>query len=121
MSPSYRATFTSDPRNVALARNAICSFARLCGFPEHDVSDIRIAAGEAVTAAAAHGHAKRDGGFSVACTFEEGELRIVIQDSGPLGKRVPSRYGTIIMRTLMNGVSYSRGGTRVRLVKRPSI
>lgn len=120
MTPSYRATFTSDPRNVALARNAIASFARLCGFPETDVSDIRLAAGEAVTAAAAHGYTKRGGGFSVNCAFENGELRVEIQDSGLEGSRELSRYGTIIMRTLMSSISYSRGGTRVRMVKRPS-
>lgn len=119
LSPSYRAIFTSDPRSVALARNAIVSFARLCGFPEAEVADIRSAVGEALANAAQYGRAKRGGGFSVNCTFEDSELRIEIQDSGQgFDERAASGFGTIIMRTLMSDVSYSRGGTRVRLVKR---
>jgi anti-sigma regulatory factor (Ser/Thr protein kinase) len=122
VSPSYHATFTSDPRSVGLARNATASFARLCGFPEGEVADIRLAVGEAVTNAAQYGRAKRGGGFSVNCTFDEGELRIEVQDSGHgFDGSEPSGFGTIIMRTLMNSITYSRGGTRVRLVKRMNV
>lgn len=75
--------------------------------------------GEAVTNAAQYGRAKRGGGFSLNCTFDDGELRIEVQDSGRgFDENAPSGYGTIIMRTLMNSITYSRGGTRVRLVKR---
>ena len=109
----------SDPRSVALARTAIGRFARMCGFAEPLVSDIRTAAGEALIAAADHSRFKRGGGFSVHCAFENDELHIDIQDSGTDDvSQSENAYGTIIMRSLMNDVTYSRGGTRVRLVKR---
>jgi len=117
--PTYQATFMSDPRSVALARTAIGRFARICGFAEPAVSDIRSAAGEALIAAADHSRFKRGGGFSVMCAFENDELRIEIQDSGTdHARREDNIFGTIMMRSLMTDVSYSRGGTRVRLVKR---
>lgn len=109
----------TDPRSVALARTAIGRFARICGFSEPAVGDIRTAAGEALIAAADHSRYKRGGGFSVHCTFEEDELRIDIQDSGTdHSRQADNAFGAIIMRTLMNDVSFSRGGTRVRLVKK---
>lgn len=117
--PTYHATFTTDPRSVVLARNAISRFARICGFAERDVADIRIAAGEALIASAEHSRSLRGGGFSVYCSFESDELQVEIQESrtGQTPDAANS-YGTIIMRSLMNDVSYSKGGTRVRLVKR---
>lgn len=116
--PTYQATFTSDPRSIVLARTAIGRFARMCGFAEAGAADVRIAAGEALISAASRSRGRR-GGFSVHCTFEQNELRIDVQDSGN-GEQNGSEntYGTIIMRSVMNDVSYSRGGTRVRLVKR---
>ena len=109
----------SDARSAMLARTAIARFAQLCGFLPDRVADIATAAGEALTAAAQYSHAKHGGGFSVTCTFEDQELRIEIQSSAatPAEQR-QSDFGTIIMRTLMNEIAYSRGGTRVRLVKR---
>lgn len=97
---------------------AITRFANLCGFSTEQQADIATAAGEAIIAAAEHSRAKRGGGFSVRCTFEEKELRIEIQSSGDAQSRDNGGFGTIIMRRLMNEISYSRGGTRVRLVKR---
>ncbi len=117
--PTYHATFTTDPRSVVLARNAIGRFARICGFSEPDVADIRFAAGEALIASAENSRSRRGGGFSVHCAFECDELRVEIQESqtGQITAGANS-YGTIIMRSLMNDVSYSKGGTRVRLVKK---
>ena len=109
----------SDPRSVALARTAIGRFARMCGFPEPQVSDIRQAVGEALISAAEHSRSKHGGGFSVQCTFEADELRMDIQDSRTGEHAAPANtFGSLMMRSLMNDVSYSKGGTRVRLVKR---
>ncbi len=128
MIPTYRATFTNEPRNVALARNAIASFARLCGFDEEVTSDIKLAAGEALSNASEYGRGRKNGGFSVSCSFDDLELRIEIQDSGA-GFETPSfaddiapdernrGFGIFIMRRLMDSVNYSKGGTRVRLVR----
>lgn len=119
MAPTYRATFTDDPRSVVLARTAVGKFARLCGFSEREVADIRAAVGEALIGASQHASTPHGGGFTVTCRCESGELRVEIQDSGgDEEERTTSRFGTIIMRTLMNSVEYSRGGSRVCLVKR---
>jgi len=97
---------------------AIGRFARLCGFSLQEEADIATAAGEALIAAAQRDAAKRAGGFSVTCTFENNELRIEIQSCTDSEEPQRGGFGTIIMRRLMNEVAYSRGGTRVRLVKR---
>ncbi len=129
VSPTYRATFTGDRRNVPLARNAIASFARICGFSTEEVSDIRLAAGEALSNAVEHGRTTRSNGFSVHCTFTDEELTIEIRDNGEgfnlEGKRdetpIEQRsrgFGIFLMRRLMDGVHFDKNGTRVRLTRR---
>lgn len=128
MIPTYRATFTNEPRNVALARNAIASFARLCGFDDEATHDIKLAAGEALSNASEYGRGRRNGGYSVTCTFDNDDLRIEIQDSGEgfhepeaageIGPDARNRgFGIFIMRRLMDSVSFAKNGTRVRLVR----
>lgn len=90
----------------------VSRFSNLCGYSQEDQADIATAVGEALIGAAQY-----RGGFSVTCTFEGNELRIEIQSSGNAGAE-RGGFGTIIMRRLMNEISYSRGGTRVCLVKR---
>jgi anti-sigma regulatory factor (Ser/Thr protein kinase) len=122
LNPAYRATFTSDPKNVSLARAAVAGFARLCGFDETAVADIRLAAGEALSNASEHG-----GGYSVRCAFENGVLQIEVEDSGA-GFDAPPRtaaifpdhrnrgFGIFLMRQLMDDVSFA--GNRVQLTLR---
>ncbi len=128
MVPNYRAVFSGDRRNVALARSAIASFARICGFSRDDVSDIRLAAGEALSNAVEHGTAARSSGFSVRCTFADGELTVEIRDNGagftleaeddtPLEERNRG-FGIFLMRRLMDRVRFDRNGTVVRLTRR---
>lgn len=128
VTPNYRATFTGDLRNVPLARNAIASFARLCGFTREEIDDIRLAAGEALSNAVEHGRSLRASGFSVRCTFEDEELTIEIRDNGegftladreeiPLIERTRG-FGIFLMRRLMDGVRYDRNGTCVRMIRR---
>ncbi|MBV8636982.1 MAG: ATP-binding protein [Candidatus Eremiobacteraeota bacterium] len=129
MSPSYRAAFSGDRRNVPLARNAIATFARICGFSVEEVSDIRLAAGEAISNAVEHGRAVRSSGFSVRCSFIEEELTIEIRDNGegfslegkpdetPIEQRSRG-FGIFLMRRLMDGVHFDKNGTCVRLIRR---
>lgn len=123
---NYVATYTSDPKNVAMARNAVASFARLCGFCDDDAADIRLAAGEALSNAAEHGRSLRGGGFTIRCWFEDMTLFIEVQDSGggfleSRGSEAPDHrgrgFGISIMRRLMSSISFSHNGTRVRLTK----
>lgn len=128
VSPYYRVAYTGDPRNVPLARNAIASFASMCGFSESDVADIRLAAGEALSNAVEHGRSARSSGFSVVCRFEDDRITIEIRDNGggfsldrreatPLEERTRG-FGMGLMRTLMDGVHYDHNGTCVRLYRR---
>ena len=129
MSPNYHAAFSGDRRNVPLARNAIAGFARVCGFTREEISDIRLAAGEALNNAVEHSHADRSPGFSVRCVFSEGELTIEIRDNGagfvppdkpdetPIEQRNRG-FGIFLMRRLMDDVHFGRNGTLVRLTRR---
>jgi anti-sigma regulatory factor (Ser/Thr protein kinase) len=129
VSPNFRAAFSGERRNVPLARNAIASFARLCGFSSEDVAEIKVAAGEALSNAVEHGHANRSNGFSVRCSMEDDELRIEIRDNGegfmPEALRIgtpPEQrdrgFGILLMRRLMDGVQFDNNGTCVRLYRR---
>ena len=128
MSTSYRATFTSDPRNASLARRSIASFASVCGFSQEEVADIRLAAGEALGNAVEHGRSARSSGFSVRCTYDGEQLVVEVHDNGsgfspfaddaapPLDRE--RGLGIYLMRRLMDDVSYSHNGTLVRLRRR---
>lgn len=129
VTPTYHAAFSGNRRNVPLARNAIASFARICGFSHDEVEDIRLAAGEALNNAVEHGHANRPQGFSVLCTFRENEMTIEIRDNGdgfaidPADGQAPTLdgargFGIYLMRRLMDAVRYDHDGTRVRLIRR---
>lgn len=130
MSPNFRAAFTGERKNVPLARNAIATFARICGFSNDDVADIRVAAGEALSNAVEHGRTRHSSGFSVRCSMEEDELRIEIRDNGdgfapeavrasPVAIEQRDRgFGILLMRRLMDGVQFDNNGTCVRLYRR---
>ena len=127
----YRAAFTSDIRNVAAARQGIAGFAAGCGFSELAVSDIRLAAGEALSNAVEHGCRSAARKIMVYCAFDGDALSIEIQDDGS-GFVEPSDctsvrpdergrgFGIFLMRRLMDDVSFVRNGTVVRMLRRRS-
>jgi serine/threonine-protein kinase RsbW len=129
LNKQYRAAFTSDIRNVAAARQGVAGFAAGCGFREQDVSDIRLAAGEALSNAVEHGSESAARRIIVDCTFDGSVLAIEIRDSGR-GFTEPSDcpivtpddrgrgFGIFLMRRLMDEVMFSRNGTVVRLIRR---
>lgn len=131
MIPTYRATFSGDYRNVPLARNAVASFARICGFSDDEVADIRVATGEALSNAVEHGRSERaQNGFSVRCTFSDEELTIEVRDNGEgfapesieqqnnLADEPTRGFGIFLMKRLMDRVNFERHGTLVRLTRR---
>jgi serine/threonine-protein kinase RsbW len=125
----YRAAFTGNIQNVALARQGVAGFAADCGFSDEEVADIRLAAGEALSNAAEHGIGSPARKIVVECRFDQGELSIEIQDSGH-GFPAPCDrsnvepddrgrgFGIFLMRRLMDEVSFARNGTVVRLIRR---
>jgi serine/threonine-protein kinase RsbW len=129
LSKEYRAAYTNDIRNVALARRGISAFAMECGFSVEEVSDIRLAAGEALSNAFEHASAHARRKISVSCTFDGRQLTIEIRDRGPgftqplvQSTVIPDDrgrgFGIFLMRRLMDEVSFEHNGTVVRLVRR---
>ncbi|HTX59565.1 MAG TPA: ATP-binding protein [Verrucomicrobiae bacterium] len=129
MTTRYRATFTSDLRNVALARKSIAGFASVCGFTEPDIADIRLAAGEALSNAVEHGRSPRSSGFTVSCIFDDDQLTIEVRDSGGGFTLPPDRaaaepdergrgFGIFLMRRLMDDVVIDSNAKSVRLIRR---
>jgi serine/threonine-protein kinase RsbW len=129
LSREYRTAYTNDIRNVALARRGIAAFAAECGFSPEEISDIRLAAGEALSNAFEHGSGKPRRKIVVDCTFDRGQLTIEVHDRGH-GFPEPSvqssvepddrgrGFGIFLMRRLMDEVSFAHNGTVVRLVRR---
>jgi serine/threonine-protein kinase RsbW len=124
----YRAAFTSDIRNVAKAREGLAAFAGDCGFAVDAISDIRLAAGEALSNAVEHGGANPRR-IVIECTFNGSELAVEVCDEGsgfPAPSDRPSvepdgrgrGFGIFLMRRLMDEVTFD-GGV-VRLVRRLS-
>jgi serine/threonine-protein kinase RsbW len=125
----FRAAYGSSIENVALARHGIAGFAAECGFSEEEVSDIRLAAGEALSNAVEHGCKTAARRILVDCRFDDHELAIEIRDRGS-GFPEPSDrssvepddrgrgFGIFLMRRLMDEVSFARNGRVVRLVRR---
>jgi serine/threonine-protein kinase RsbW len=125
----HRAAYESDIRNVALARQGIAGFAADCGFSDEAISDIRLAAGEALSNAVEHARGAPTRKILVHCVFGTNGLVIEIRDRGcgfPEPTDRPSiepdhrgrGFGIFLMRRLMDEVSFSRNGTVVRLVRR---
>lgn len=126
----YRADYTNDTKNVALARRGVAGFAGACGFSEAEIADIRLAAGEALSNAVEHAGARSSDGFTVECGFDGAALSIEVRDAG-LGFAVPAKsaqtitpdqrgrgFGIFLMRRLMDDVIFARNGTIVRMVRR---
>lgn len=125
----YHAAYAGDANNIAAARRGIADFARDCGLSEQAISDIRLAAGEALNNAVEHGGGTPDPAIEVDCTFDGAQLTIVIEDSGG-GFAEPSDrpstapndrgrgFGIFLMRRLMDEVSFARNGSIVRLIRR---
>ena len=129
LNKDYRAAYNNDIRNVALARRGISAFATECGFSVEEVSDIRLAAGEALSNAFEHASANPRRKVTVNCTFDGSQLTIEIHDRGrgfpaPLVQSSVEPddrgrgFGIFLMRRLMDEVSFENNGTVVRLVRR---
>jgi serine/threonine-protein kinase RsbW len=122
--------YPSKLASVSKARREVASFARGCGLPACDISDIALATGEACNNAAEHGHVL-GGHFTINCSYENGEFAVQVADEGcgfdPAGKGEcldPDQLGMrglgiFIMRSLMDDVCFTMNacGTCVRMIK----
>jgi anti-sigma regulatory factor (Ser/Thr protein kinase) len=107
-----------------MARTAVLDFARSCGFASSELRDIEIAVGESVANAIEHGNKMR-GSFSVAGRFQDGVLTIEVRDQGAgfaHGDDLPPQpyrgWGLLLMRSVLDSLSFDDDGATVRLEKR---
>jgi anti-sigma regulatory factor (Ser/Thr protein kinase) len=124
----YRAKFKSTSKNIAKARDDVRKYAAEW-FSGQLLADIESAVGEALANSAEHG-AGTAGEIDIRCHVDRRDLVIEVKDTGlgfdrwsemesvrPMAS-AERGYGIFIMRELMDNISYSENGTRVRLTKR---
>jgi anti-sigma regulatory factor (Ser/Thr protein kinase) len=66
-----------------MLRREMTGMAKDCGMDSEGIADVRLAVTEAATNAVIHAYAKAEGELSVTATMQDGELAIVIGDTGP--------------------------------------
>lgn len=66
-----------------MLRRAMAELAKDCGMDAEGIADVRLAVTEAATNAVIHAYAKADGDLRVRAAMQDGELAIVIGDTGP--------------------------------------
>ena len=75
--------FPGTPLGVRRLRRDISALAAECGMDAERLADVRLAVTEAATNAVVHAYDASEGDLSVRAGVREGELEIVIADSGP--------------------------------------
>lgn len=66
-----------------MLRREMTGMAKDCGMDAEGVADVRLAVTEAATNAVMHAYAEAEGELRVTATIRDGELAIVIGDTGP--------------------------------------
>jgi anti-sigma regulatory factor (Ser/Thr protein kinase) len=121
-------TFPGDSESIVAARESVMDFLKEHGLCEGQEIDIFVALQEALANAALHG-CQNDRAKTIRCWVEIDPSAFTIQDPGP-GFDVAATTtadpsvnttehgrGICLMRSLMDDVSYRRGGSEVRLRK----
>jgi serine/threonine-protein kinase RsbW len=120
----FSSRYEATPFGARLARYAVVSVAEACGFYGEPLFDIETAVGEALTNAIEHGNKLR-GRFLVSASYEHGRLTVEVRDAGAgfseaeRDESVEHRgFGIVLMRALVDRISFHDGGRCVRLEKR---
>jgi serine/threonine-protein kinase RsbW len=120
---SYTKSYPAEAGSVARARAALTSFAVRAGASGDRLERIRLAASEAITNAVKHAYTgQRGGAVTVSASFADGELRLVIADSGsglrPRGEDQSLGLGLMLIARLADDFqihSGAGGGTEVQM------
>ena len=83
MAIPFEARFPGTPLGVRMLRRKMAEVAEDCGMDAEGIADVRLAVTEAATNAVIHAYAKAGGELRVTATMHDGELAIVIGDTGP--------------------------------------
>ena len=66
-----------------MLRHVMAGMAKDCGMDAEGIADVRLAVTEAATNAVIHAYAMAEGDLRVTAAMQDGELAIVIGDTGP--------------------------------------
>ena len=79
----FEARMPGTPLGVRMLRHEMSIIATDCGMDAAGVADVQLAVTEAATNAVMHGYAQAPGELTVSAVVQDGELAIVIGDTGP--------------------------------------
>jgi serine/threonine-protein kinase RsbW len=108
---SYEATFPSSPPGVGAMRREVAAFASRAGMDEQGIGSVRLAVSEAATNAVVHAYRESDGELRVRADVADGELVVVVCDTGAGLAPRPDSPGLGLGMPLMASVT-----TRFRVV-----
>jgi len=83
MANPFEARIPGTPLGVRMLRREMTGMAKDCGMDSEGIADVRLAVTEAATNAVIHAYAKAEGELSVTAAMQDGQLAIVIADTGP--------------------------------------
>ena len=83
MAIPFKARLPGTPLGVRRLRREMSEVAADCGMSADAIADVRLAVTEAATNAVMHAYAETPGELTVTATRRDGELAIVIGDTGP--------------------------------------
>jgi anti-sigma regulatory factor (Ser/Thr protein kinase) len=82
MAISFEARVPSTPLGVRVLRREMAGIAEDCGMDAERIADVRLAVTEAATNAVIHAYAEAEGEVRATAAVQDGELAIVIGDTG---------------------------------------
>jgi anti-sigma regulatory factor (Ser/Thr protein kinase) len=83
MANPFEARIPGTPLGVRMLRCEMTGMAKDCGMDSEGIADVRLAVTEAATNAVIHAYAEAEGELRVTAAMQDGELAIVIGDTGP--------------------------------------
>jgi anti-sigma regulatory factor (Ser/Thr protein kinase) len=83
MATAFEARIPGTPLGVQMLRREMAELAEECGMDAEGIADVRLAVTEAATNAVIHAYAEAEGELTVSAAVGQGELAIVIGDTGP--------------------------------------
>ena len=82
MAIAFEARFPGTPLAVRVLRREMAGMANDCGMDAEGIAAVRLAVTEAATNAVIHAYAEAEGELRVTAAIQDGELTIVIGDTG---------------------------------------
>lgn len=121
MAIPFEARIPGTAQGVGVLRRAMAGMAEDCGMDAEGIADVSLAVTEAATNAVLHAYDRMDGELRVTAVTQDGELAIVIADTGPgLVERSDSPglgLGLSVIASVVERLKIvsDRGGTEIHM------